>query len=66
MDHLILVTKSLGSGTCRVGAFNSDAAREILGLPDDIHPVAFTPAGYPADSPGSKIKKPLDGIARYN
>ena len=35
------------------------AAREVLGLPDEVEPVAFTPLGYPADAPGPKKRKPL-------
>jgi len=65
MDHLILAATSLGLGTCWVGAFNPNAAREILGLPDNVEPIAFTPLGYPADSPRRKSRKPLDEIVRY-
>jgi nitroreductase len=65
MDHLILAAASLGLGTCWIGAFNPDSAREILGLPDNVEPIAFTPLGYPADSPGRKSRKPLDEIVRY-
>lgn len=65
MDHLILAAADLGLGTCWVGAFNPDAAREILGLPDDVEPIAFTPLGYPADQPGYKNRNPLDELVRY-
>jgi nitroreductase len=65
MDHLILAAAGLGLGTCWIGAFNPDAAREILGLPDNVEPIAFTPLGYPADSPGRKGRKSLDEIVRY-
>lgn len=65
MDHLILAAADLGLGTCWVGAFHPDAAREVLGLPDDVEPIAFTPLGYPADTPASKKRKPLSEIVRY-
>jgi len=65
MDHLILAAASLGLGTCWIGAFNPDSAREILGLPDNVEPIAFTPLGYPVDSPGRKSRKSLDDIVRY-
>ena len=65
MDHLILAATELGLGTCWVGAFNPDAAREILKLPDDIEPIAFTPLGYPDDQPGYKGRKSLDELVRY-
>jgi len=65
MDHLILAATNLGLGTCWIGAFNPDSAREILGLPDDVEPIAFTPLGYPADRPGRKSRKSLNEIVRY-
>jgi nitroreductase len=65
LDHLILAAASLGLGTCWIGAFNPHAARQILGLPDSVEPIAFTPLGYPVDSPGRKSRKSLDEIVRY-
>lgn len=65
MDHLILAAADQGLGTCWVGAFDPKAAREILGLPDDVEPVAFTPLGYPADRPGTKKRKPLEELVKY-
>jgi nitroreductase len=65
LDHLILAAASLGLGTCWIGAFNPHAARQKLGLPDSVEPIAFTPLGYPADSPGRKSRKSLDEIVRY-
>jgi len=65
MDHLILAAADLGLGTCWVAAFDPDAAREVLNLPEGIEPVAFTPLGYPADAPGEKKRKSLDELVRY-
>jgi len=65
MDHLILAAADLGLGTCWVGAFNPQAAREILGLPESVEPVAFTPLGYPDDRPGPKRRKSISELVRY-
>lgn len=65
MDHLILAAADEGLGTCWVGAFDPDAARRVLGLPEEVEPIAFTPLGYPADEPGTKERKPLDELVRY-
>jgi nitroreductase len=65
MDHLILAAASVGLGTCWIGAFHPDEAREVLGLPDDVEPIAFTPLGYAADQPGPKKRKPLSELVRY-
>lgn len=62
MDHLILQATDLGLGTCWIGAFDPIAAKEVLGLPEGIEPVAFTPLGYPADSPRAKMRKDLADI----
>jgi nitroreductase len=65
MDHLILEAANLGLGTCWIAAFNPEAAREVLGLPDDVEPIAFTPLGYAADELGEKKRKPVDELVRY-
>ena len=65
MDHLILAAADLGLGTCWIAAFDPGAAREILGLPDDVELVAFTPLGYPADEWRVKKRKSLGEIVRY-
>jgi len=65
MDHLILAATELGLGTCWIAAFNPSATREVLGLPEDVEPVAFTPLGYPADQLGAKRREPLSELVRY-
>ena len=65
VDHLILAAAELGLGTCWIGAFDPIAAREILGLPDEVEPVVFTTLGYPADPPRPKGRKPLSELVRY-
>jgi len=65
MDHLILAATNLGLGTCWVAAFDPQAAREILQLPEGVEPIAFTPLGYPADRLGQKERKPLSELVRY-
>ncbi len=65
MDHLILAATNLGLGTCWIAAFDPTAARDVLGLPDGVEPIVFTPLGYPADRPGGKKRKPLSDLVRY-
>ena len=66
MDHLILAAADLGLGTCWVGAFDPVAAREVLGIPEQVEPIAFTPLGYPADQSRAKKRKSLDDLVRHN
>ncbi len=65
MDHLTLAATDVGLGTCWVGAFDPAAAREVLGLPDDVVTIAFTPLGYAADQPKPKKRKSLSELVRY-
>jgi nitroreductase len=66
MDHLILAATNAGLGTCWVAAFDPAAAREVLSLAANVEPVAFTPLGYPADSPGPKKRKDLEQLVQRN
>lgn len=65
MDRLILSAANEGLGTCWVGAFDPDAAREALDLPEVVEPIAFTPLGHPADEPKPKKRRPLSDLVRY-
>ena len=66
MDYLILAAHSLGLGTCWIAAFDPAAARDVLGLPDGVEPIAFTPLGYPADQPRPKKRKDMSDLVRYD
>ena len=66
MDHLILAAANRGLGTCWVGAFDPAAAREVLELPEELEPIAFTPLGWPADQPGEKARKAIGELVEYD
>jgi len=66
VEHLILAATDRGLGTCWIGAFKEEVAREALGVPDSIRVVAFTPLGYPAEPPGPQRRKSLNQIVSYN
>ncbi len=66
MDHLILAATDKGLGTCWIAAFDPQAAREVLGLPVGVEPIAFTPIGYPADHMPPKRRKPLEQLVHYD
>jgi nitroreductase len=65
MDHLILAATELGLGTCWIAAFNAEAARKVLKIPEDMEPILFTPLGYPDDKIGVKNRKKLDEFVIY-
>ena len=65
MDHLIMAAADLGLGTCWIGAFDAAAAREVLGIPESVEPIVFTPLGYPGDQLRPKTRRPLEDLVRY-
>ena len=64
MAHIVLAAAEEGLGTCWIAAFDPAAAREVLGLPPDVIASAFTPLGYPADSPAPKKRRPIAELIR--
>ena len=65
MDHIILAATDLGLGTCWVGAFDKDVARDVFELPEDLEPVVMTPLGYSADQPEPKERRSVEELVRY-
>lgn len=47
LDHLSLAAVAEGLGTCWIGAFEEEAVKELLGVPDGVKVVALMPVGYP-------------------
>lgn len=65
MTHIILAAADLGLGTCWIGAFEPQEARQFFKLPPDVEPVALTPLGYAADNLRPKNRKPIEDLIRY-
>jgi nitroreductase len=66
IQNIHLVAYSLGLGTCWVGAFTEEKAREILKIPNKIRPVAIIPVGYPAETPPlRRSRRPINQIVHY-
>lgn len=64
MTHIVLAASNEGLGTCWIAAFDPQAAREVLALPPEVIPSAFTPLGYPADASPSKKRRPVADLVR--
>ena len=61
IQNLMITAHSLGLGTCWVGAFSEEKAREVLGVPENVRPVGIITLGYPNENPRSS-RKNLKGI----
>jgi nitroreductase len=67
MQNLVLAATELGLGTCWIAAFNEEAAKKALGIPEDVRVVAMTPLGYPDQEKGPVTRrKQLSTIVHYN
>jgi len=65
IQNILLTAYSLGLGTCWIGAFREEEAREILKIPQGIRPVAIIPVGYPAETPPPRNRRPISQIVHY-
>jgi len=65
IQNIHLAAYSLGLGTCWIGAFREEEAREILRIPNGVRPVAIIPAGYPAEFPPPRSRRPINQIVHY-
>lgn len=64
IENLMLAAHSLGLGTCWIGAFDEERAKEILGIPDHVRPVGIIAVGYPDESPRSSRRDLKDIVFR--
>lgn len=62
LSFMMLEAQEQGLCTCWLGAFQAEAVREALGLPEEEVVVAVTPLGYPAEFPEPRPRKPLDEV----
>ena len=65
-EHLVLAAAAEGLGTVHVGAFDFQKVGEILNLPENRTVVELIPLGYPAYSPRTTPRKPLEDILFKN
>ena len=64
--YMMLEAYDQGLGTCWLGAFNADAVKKVLGIPEEVRVVTLIPLGYHDGSQERKPRKPLEEIVSYN
>ena len=57
LENMVLAAKSLGYGTCWIGAFKPDEVKAVCGLPESVEVVACTPLGVPDVAPEARQRK---------
>lgn len=65
IDHMTLAAVDEGLGTCWIGAFSQEAAREILNIPSKYQIVSLLTLGFPKTPGRPKNRKSLDEIICY-
>lgn len=66
MHQMVLCATEEGLGTCWIAAFDEEAVKKALGIPDHIRVVAMTPLGYPDEFKEEvKDRKPLNHIVHF-
>jgi len=62
LQTMVLAARSLGYGTCWIGAFDPAKVKDACGIPADMDVVACVPLGVPAVSPAARERKAWDQI----
>lgn len=62
LSFMLLRATELGLGSCWLGAFDADAVKKLLGLPDGAMVVAVSPLGHPAERPDARPRKAADEV----
>ena len=65
IDHMTLTARSLGLGTCWIGAFSQEDVKELLGVPEDAHVIQLLCLGYPDTEPEMPSRKSLEDLVLY-
>jgi len=66
IDHMTLAAYALGLGTCWIGAFEEEAVKSILGVPEDIRVVMLLTLGVPAEEGRLRPRKSVEELVCYD
>ena len=65
VTHMMLAAVEQGLGTCWIGAFKQETAKDILNVPELCKIIALLTLGYPDDEGRPKTRKELNDIVCY-
>jgi len=66
IQNILLTAHSLGLGTCWIGSFNEDEAKEAVKAPDGVRPIAMIPVGYPNVTPRQRSRRPVSEVVHQD
>ena len=64
IQNILLAAHAMGLGSCWVGAFDEEGARDILSIPDTLRPIALIPVGYPNEKPRKSTRRLLTEVSK--
>lgn len=64
-QNILLTAHAAGLAACWIGAFNEEAAKKVLGVPDELRPIAIIPVGCPAEKPRARLRRSLGEITHH-
>ncbi|HHX66128.1 MAG TPA: nitroreductase [Chloroflexi bacterium] len=62
LQTMVIAARSLGYGTCWIGAFDPERVKAVCGIPANAEVVACTPLGVPDVSPPARERKPWNEV----
>ncbi|MCX7845183.1 MAG: nitroreductase family protein, partial [Dictyoglomaceae bacterium] len=65
LTHIHLQAVEEGLGTCWIGSFDQEKAKEVLGLPKEAVIVELMTLGYPAEEPEPRPRLSLEEIVKF-
>lgn len=65
VQNLMLAAWEMGLGTCWIGTMDRKKAKELLGIPEELHLLTVIPLGYPKKIPRPPPRKSLENIVYY-
>ncbi|MHA1917824.1 MAG: nitroreductase family protein [Candidatus Ranarchaeia archaeon] len=65
LQNMVIAAHSFGLGTCWVGCFEENEAKEVLGIPTHLEIVAMLSLGYPNEKPEQRRRKIISDIVSF-
>ena len=66
LQTIVIAAESLGLGTCYVGGIQSVDIQRLLNAPEHVFPAGMICVGYPDESPGLRVRLPLEAVVHRN
>ncbi|MBM3199492.1 nitroreductase family protein [Candidatus Woesearchaeota archaeon] len=66
VQNILLTAHSIGLGTCWIGAFDPEAVKRVLRIPDDVEPEAIISIGYAAEEFDAPSRKTIEQFCFFD